>query len=166
MHVNSSRIGKSEVLVAVMMKIQVFWDMIHGWDGYPHRLVLCNISGVCTDPEDRGLKLLRNVGNCTLSGACTDPEDRGIKLLQNFGNYLPNDTAPYTRRLESLIAGLTWPSVNNFINAVFQCYITTATVMDSNRVIMAATNPPTKKTKINYKLLPIKAHYFFFMACK
>lgn len=143
MHVTSSRTGKTDVRVTITMKIQIFWDMMHGRDGYPHRL-----------------------GLGTLSRACTHPEDRGIKLLWNIGNYLVIDTAPYPWKLESLIETLTWPSINNSINAVFQCYITAGTVMDSNGVIMPATTPPTKKIKVNYKLLPIKVHYFFFMACK
>jgi hypothetical protein len=41
--------------------------------------------------------------------------------------------------------------------------------MDNNNKAMSASNSansPRRKTKINYRLLPVKAHYFFFMACK
>jgi hypothetical protein len=51
------------------------------------------------------------------------------------------------------------------MNYVLQYCISSPTAIDNNR-IMPATTPPAKKIKINYKLLPIKAHYFFFMACK
>jgi hypothetical protein len=52
------------------------------------------------------------------------------------------------------------------MNAVLQCCISSPTAIDNNYRIMPATTSCAKKTKINYKLLPIKAHYFFFMAGK
>ena len=35
---------------------------------------------------------------------CSDPEDRGSKLLQNSGNYLLTDTASNPRGLESSLS--------------------------------------------------------------
>jgi hypothetical protein len=38
--------------------------------------------------------------------------------------------------------------------------------MDNDKAILSAATSPRRKMKINYERLPIKAHYFFFMACK
>jgi hypothetical protein len=55
MHVHSSRIGKSEVLVAGRMKVYISWNMIHGGESYPHHLSLCALRGACADPEQKGI---------------------------------------------------------------------------------------------------------------
>jgi hypothetical protein len=38
--------------------------------------------------------------------------------------------------------------------------------MDNQKAALPLADSAKRKTKINYERLPIKAHYFFFMACK
>jgi hypothetical protein len=38
--------------------------------------------------------------------------------------------------------------------------------MDKEKATLSAAASPKRKMKINYERLPIKAHYFFFMACE
>jgi hypothetical protein len=50
-----------------------------------------------------------------------------------------------------------------FVNVTFFRYCVS---MDNNNAASPSSGSHSGRFKVNYKLLPVKCHYFFFMACK